>query len=523
MALDKSTLLRYYKRKDVQDALVAQACDKEIGFRYGEGFGKRPDVLTYPRDALEVVMRGGTSFHASCELWKNPLALNNEMKRADQDALRSGWDLLLDIDCSAVEYSKICAELVCAFLTFCDCETFSVKFSGNKGFHIGIPFEAFPARLPTRNGELETKSLFPEAPRKIAFYVKENIKEALARKILEFEGGDISRVAAKVGLSVSEIIISLRNADGGAVGVLNVEKFLEIDTVLLSSRHLYRLAYSLHEKSGLLSLPLTVAQLKTFERNMASPDVLGTMLLGFMDRGAVRADSARRLLTSAYDFEVKFSLGSVDDMNEEIRNLREKEKKDLLQTVAIPVDFFPPCMKRISEGLEDGKKRALFCVMPYLGKIGWSREQIDVWVKDWNSRQREPLREVYLKGQFAHFVPGEKMGPNCEAEAYYKGIGVCHPDSFCHRIKNPANYSLFKFRMYEEQREELEKEEAKEIKRIENERKKTEREKRKGVKLQLEKMKEEKIEPEKVQQVKVQEENKVDETELVPHKKIFDE
>ncbi len=482
MALDKSTLLRYYKRKDVQEALVAQARDKEIGFRYGEGFGKRPDVLSYPRDVLEVVLRGGTSFHASCELWRNPLALNSEMKRADLDALRSGWDLLLDIDCAAVEYSKICCELVCSFLTFCDCDSFSVKFSGNKGFHIGVPFEAFPARFPTKNGELETHSLFPEAPRKIAFYVKENIKDALARKILEFEGGDISRVAAKVGLQVSDIIISERRADGAVVGVLNVEKFLEIDTVLLSSRHLYRLGYSLHEKSGLLSLPLTVAALKTFERKMAHPDLLGTPLLPFMDR-AVRVDSARRLLTSAYDFEVKLSLSSVDAMNEELRLLKEKEKKEMMQTIAIPEDFFPPCMKRILGDMDDGKKRALFCLMPFLGKIGWSREQIEVFVHQWNSRQREPLREVYLKGQFAHFVAGEKMGPNCEAEAYYKGIGVCRPDQFCRRIKNPANYSLIKFRMYEEQKELLEKEAAKEAKRIENEKKKLEREKKKGEKL----------------------------------------
>ena len=37
---------------------------------------------------------------------------------------------------------------------------------------------------------------------------------------------------------------------------LDVEKFLEIDTVLISSRHLYRMPYSLHEKSGLVSLPI---------------------------------------------------------------------------------------------------------------------------------------------------------------------------------------------------------------------------------------------------------------------------
>ncbi len=453
MVLDKSTLLKYYKRRDVQEALVLQARDKEIGFRYGDGFGKRPDVLLYPQDVMEVALRGVSSFHASEELWLSPLRINSEMNRRELDGIRSGWDLLLDIDCVAIEYSKICAQLVVSFLKYCDCDSFSIKFSGNKGFHIGVPFEAFPSRI----GEIETRLLFPEAPRKIAFYVKENIKDALARRILEFELGDVSKVAIKVGLPTSDII-KYENKDGVRVGILDVEKFLEIDTVLLTSRHLYRMAYSLHEKSGLISLPISVDQLAGFDRSQASIKLLSTTapLAPFMSR-SVRLESARRLLTQAFDYEVKIKFDVIDE--------RKNVRPELVLAGAIPREFFPPCMQKIDAGISDGRKRALFCAIHYLGKIGWSREQINVWVADWNSRQVDPLREVYLKGQMAHFVPGERLCPNCNSEAYYKGIGVCNPDLFCRKIKNPVNYTLLKFRNFEEQRKVDEEKIRKELRR----------------------------------------------------------
>jgi len=46
-------------------------------------FGKRPDVLQYPADVLELVKQGATSFHASEELWRNPLLLAPSMSRKD--------------------------------------------------------------------------------------------------------------------------------------------------------------------------------------------------------------------------------------------------------------------------------------------------------------------------------------------------------------------------------------------------------------------------------------------------------
>src|SRR3989344_3794830 len=111
--LSLSALLTYYKRKDIQEAIIHHAKDKEVAIKFGEkGFGKRPDTLQYSNDILELAKQGATSFHASEELWKNPLQLDPLMKKSDMENLRKGWDLMLDIDCTFLEYSKISADLI---------------------------------------------------------------------------------------------------------------------------------------------------------------------------------------------------------------------------------------------------------------------------------------------------------------------------------------------------------------------------------------------------------------------------
>src|SRR3989344_275434 len=117
--LSLSALLTHYKRKDVQEAIICHAKDKEIAVKFGEkGFGKRPDTLQYTNDILELAKQGATSFHASEELWKNPLQLDPLMKRQELEDLRIGWDLIIDIDCIVFDYSKIAADLVIKALKF---------------------------------------------------------------------------------------------------------------------------------------------------------------------------------------------------------------------------------------------------------------------------------------------------------------------------------------------------------------------------------------------------------------------
>jgi len=488
--LDKGTCLRFYKRKDVQDAIVAHARNKEVGVRYGDGFGKRPDVISYPREVLELAMRGVTSFHASEERWENPLDLDSNHGRKDLDELRTGWDLVLDIDCIDWELAKLTTHLFIKALKENGVDCVSCKFSGNKGFHIGVPFEAFPSEI----GGQKTENLFPLAAQKISHYllylitkkytIKDNkvsfsekhtysldkLKEKFGEK--EFITNTCKSCNKKINFEIedfSEFICprcekkeksknDFMKCDKCDIIMEKIENkkslcecgsndynsnfdpksILEVDTVLISSRHLYRMPYSLHEKSGLASLPIDPDKVMEFEKNMAHPDSILAPMFSFMDRD-VKGESARRLLVQALDFEVK-----VEEEREEKKDFEEIEI-----TSPITEDFFPPCMKIILEGLQDGKKRGIFAMMNFLGKIGWSKKEIEDYLQKWNKEKNsEPLREVYIKGQMHSFKPGDKLPPNCNNEAYYQGIGICKPDGLCRRIKNPVNYTIYRWRRH---------------------------------------------------------------------------
>ena len=166
--LSKSTTLKFYKRKDIQDAMIQHAERKEIGVRYDEAFGKRPDILMYPHEILELALKNATSFHASEELWDNPLSLSGVSNKKELDGFRAGWDLVLDIDCKDWELSKLTTSLFINALKENRVKDISCKFSGNKGFHIGVPFESFPPKI----GGQDSKSLFPLAAQKISQYLQ---------------------------------------------------------------------------------------------------------------------------------------------------------------------------------------------------------------------------------------------------------------------------------------------------------------------------------------------------------------
>lgn len=436
--LTKSILLKYYKRPEIQDAIIEHAQNKEIGVRYDEMFGKRPDTLKYPREILELALQNATSFHCSEELWKNPLELTTESSRKDLDHLRIGWDLVLDIDYKELEYSKIAADLITQFLRSTGVENVSVKFSGNKGFHLGVPFEAFPKKV----GDILTKDLFPEAPKKIDLYIRERIKRELSQRILAFEQGNVENIKKKMNKDSSKMM-----TQEGSTTVLNIDALLEIDAILLSSRHLYRMPYSLHEKSGLVSLPIDPNKVLQFERSRAIPEKITMASFQFLSRENV-AESARNLLLQALDFEAKHK------PEPDVKNQKEFLELDIESPIR--EEFFPPCMQKILQGLEDGKKRAVFCLMNFMGKVGWNKKQIEEYLLQWNKeKNRMPLPEKYIKSQLAHFVAGVKLPPNCDNDAYYKDMGVYCNAEHCLRLKNPVNYTLRKWRRRLQEKEEI--------------------------------------------------------------------
>ena len=150
---------QYYSRKEVQKQIVKTAKNREVAILFGEyGFGKRPDILQYENDVAELAEQGATSFHLSEEHWGNPLAIETGMIKSKLDKIRVGWDLVLDID-APFEFSRITAKLLIEALQFHDVNNISLKFSGGKGFHIGVPFSSFPEKIHGKDPYLMIKFL----------------------------------------------------------------------------------------------------------------------------------------------------------------------------------------------------------------------------------------------------------------------------------------------------------------------------------------------------------------------------
>src|SRR3989344_613771 len=158
----------YYSRPDILKAIFSFSKNREVVPRYFEGFGKRPDSLQYESDVFEMAKKGATSFHCSEEIWENPMNISTGMNEKQLNQIRTGWDLLIDIDCKYFDFSKKAAQAVINVLKKHGIKNFGIKYSGSKGFHIIVPWIAFPKII---NGQ-ETKNLFPELPRKIVSYLR---------------------------------------------------------------------------------------------------------------------------------------------------------------------------------------------------------------------------------------------------------------------------------------------------------------------------------------------------------------
>lgn len=434
LIMEHDKILEYYKRKDIQNELLRCSSNKEVvGSFNGEGYSKRPDMLKYPNDITELVKQGITSFHISEETWKNPLQIDPLLKKNDLNNIRLGWDLILDVDCKFLEYSKIATDLIIKALEHNGINAISCKFSGNHGFHIGVPFESFPETVI----DTETRLLFPDAPRAIAAYLKHMIKQHLAKKILELD--DINTIMKKSGKSFNELVKE---------NVFDPFAILELDTILISTRHLYRAPYSFNEKAWLISVPINPKTVVGFDKEDAKPENVKISQFKFMDRSKSVKNEARQLIIQAFDFNIK---------QEELKKEKSTEYEEIKQ--AIPEQFFPPCIQQIAKGLPDGRKRSLFILINFLTSVGWNYDEIEKYLRAWNKKNDEELREVNLIGQIRYHKQQKKkiLPPNCSSTMYYKDIRICKPDKLCEKIKNPVNYSKIKVKRLNQNKPQKEK------------------------------------------------------------------
>ena len=175
------TAMTYYARKEIQDAMFEFCKHRETVANFNNKFfAKRPDTFDYPNDIPNQARQGATSFHCSEELWQNPLDINTDMTPEQYNKIKIGWDFLIDIDSPFLDYGKIAARLIIEVLESHGVKNFGIKFSGGKGFHIIVPFKAFPEIV---NGQL-TKDNFPEWQRLIAGYIFSKIRTPMNNEIL---------------------------------------------------------------------------------------------------------------------------------------------------------------------------------------------------------------------------------------------------------------------------------------------------------------------------------------------------
>lgn len=366
--------------------------------------------------------------------------------------------------------------------------------SGNKGFHIAVPFEAFPKEFNTQ----ATKDLFPEAPRRIAYYLLDYLsthyveeqdqhlvfdkrykirKKTLAEKLgkdsftktsyYDSEGVELTEeeaqrylhkktyllcgicghVSASGGQNAEALQLcprcnSIMQEEATAGKSVRVRKqfdplaIIEVDTILIAHRHLYRMPYSFHEKSGRVSVPVRTQDVLSFKKEDAEA-AKADLSIPFLDRAAAKEGEATKLLIAAYDF----------DPHVEEEGFTGEKRTFEIPAEAIPEEYFPPCIQTMLKGLKDGRKRAMFTLINFLRGCGWEHDKIEETLHAWNERNDERLREVEIKGRLRYEKTKKEHLPPHNCKRYYQDFGVCKPDALCSTIKNPLQYAKRKAAM----------------------------------------------------------------------------
>jgi DNA primase catalytic subunit len=480
--------LAYYSRPDIRKAIYEFSKDRECVPRYFEGFGKRPDNFQFESDIISLAKKGATSFHCSEELWFDALQISTSTNKEEFNKLRKGWDLIIDVDSKYLDYSKIYAEILIDVLKSNKVKNIGVKFSGNKGFHIIVPWNSFPEEISGK----KTSDMFPEWPRQICAYLSSKISLKLKNRVQDISGDKkdlLETYCIKCGsptekkhilnflcssckseMSLPYDVLSKKRKIScincsrdltsqikeGSLGekvyfdfcnkcnidsLKNKENFqervksehIDADLVLVSPRHLFRMPYSLHEKTALSSIVIDPDKIKEFDINQADP--LKLKPINFLPKS--EKGEASYLLREALEFKLP-----------EIKLQPEQKQKTEFKPINIANisdEHFPPAIKKMLEGIKtDGRKRALFILLNFFKSLNINYSEISEKIEKWNAKNQEPLPEGYIKAQLSwHSKNPARMPPNYD-KSYYKDIGII-PTAEEIASKNPVSYTLKKY------------------------------------------------------------------------------
>ncbi len=380
--------------------------------------------------------------------------------------------------------------------------------SGSKGFHILVPWKAFPKKIYGQ----ETKNMFPEWPRIICSYLSSIVKPKLEAEIFSKEM--VKKIAEKTGQQEKEMMIKecsrcnnpadrrflirwycpyckneIQNIEGSfkrkprcpdcrkellelsrkEIFVcrhckinsqknpeffrqkerLRTEQFIDADLVLVSPRHLFRMPYSLHEKTSLSSIVIDKDKIKDFQIQDAI--ALKAKPKPFMPNSV--ENEAKNLLLQALDWKENQEKNSKKivrgneklEIEFKIETTKDKKFKEIIIT-NLTDDLFPPCIKKLLQGQkQDGRKRALFLLLSFFRALKLDEQKIKAYLEEWNAKNYQPLPKAYITSQLNWYLKNPvRLPPNCDKQNY-KELSVCTPDEICELIKNPVNYVIKKY------------------------------------------------------------------------------
>lgn len=406
--LKKWKVRQYYEKEEVQERILDISEYREVVPTYENTFGRRPDTINFKGDLDEFIENGAISFHGSVEKWRNPLLID---KTDDNDSIRKSWDLVIDIDCDeSIELAKKTSVLVKNSLESYGIESIGLKFSGNRGFHLVVPDKAFPDKVNSN----KISQTYPRLPRAIINLIRKDIRSQLTEEIKSF--GYENEIKTKNGYNPF-LVSDVENNWG--------------------DRHLFRLPYSIHDGSGLVSIPLEFEELDSFERSDAAIEAVecNQRFIPDADKG-----EAFNLVVQAMD------MISQSENNKDSGRKSKNHSNISVNDLDVDEDDFPPTIENILDGLEDGRKRGLFILINFFDTLGFEWEWIEdrIWV--WNQENKEPLPETYVRSQLSwHKSRDETVPPpNYDSDGYYKDMQVYEGDNLEERVSNPVAYVMKK-------------------------------------------------------------------------------
>jgi len=510
MQISRRKLLEYYSNPQIMRAIFTFSTDREfvsaiVDSKGNRKMGARPNFLNEEGDIYSYIARGSNEFHTSIERWCDVMNLGKNKTKEEMDNNRKNWDFIIDIDVDiGFSYAKIIASEIVLF--FVDegipKKDISIKFSGNKGFHIGLRGEEFPDYICNFGGVLEKRAqAFPFLPLFILCYLEEKVSRQLKQKYIDnFSLENISEQLKQKYIDSSSLkptkefllkptTTNLQSKPTPLTTQTPYQKQqqtnlfvnLKLDFQVFSSRHFIRSPYSLHPKSGFVSLPILPSKIHSFKKEQATIDAVlsysGDGLLGFLDKYSVgkaskmvsnaflwfdkkNKEEKKQILNKIKQEETKYNKDFTIDL---LKIDAEKRKKAYIEVVKqgkglvstqsflfnglINPLYFPPTILNILKGLKDGRKRALFILINFFRSLSYPQNMIEIVVEKWNLCNTSPLPKEYVHQQiFYNFKHKKPILPPSFSSEIYKEIGVYEEDELTKKVKNPITYVLNKLK-----------------------------------------------------------------------------